>query len=240
MDISGTSTSISTYITQPVYDPAGTMLTHISADGKYWTLENASLITGGNLRWYKDTIARCGYNEMDRAAISIEPGSDGLLFLPFLQGQVTPIANSNARGVFFGLTMNHDIPHMTHAVYEANVFTIRDCIEVIQHSVGKPDIIIGTGGGTRSELCNQMKADCLGIPFQVMESENATGIGAGMIAGAAEGLFSTPEAAIKRYVKKGRIYEPNPEKKALYDEAYAAYLKCQETCQSLFGRYHNL
>ena len=73
-----------------------------------------------------------------------------------------------------------------------------------------------------------------------MESENATGIGAGMIAGAAEGLFSTPEAAIKRYVKKGRIYEPNPEKKALYDEAYAAYLKCQETCQSLFGRYHNL
>ncbi|HIV67984.1 MAG TPA: hypothetical protein IAA32_03860 [Candidatus Butyricicoccus stercorigallinarum] len=239
MDISGTSTSVSTYITKPVYDPVGTMLTHISADGKYWTLENASLITGGNLRWYKDTIARCGYNEMDQAALAIAPGSDGLLFLPFLQGQITPAANSSARGVFFGLTMNHDIPHMTHAVYEANVFTIRDCIEVIQASVGKPDVIIGTGGGTRSALCNQMKADCFGIPFQVMESENATGIGAGMIAGAAAGLFAAPEEAIDVYVKKGQLYEPNPAKKAAYDEAYAAYLQCQQTCQSLFRRYQH-
>lgn len=238
MDISGTSTSISTYITQPVYDPAGTMLTHISADGKYWTLENASLITGGNLRWYKDTIARCGYNEMDGAALSISPGSDGLLFLPFLQGQITPTANSDARGVFFGLTMNHSVPHMTHAVYEANVFTIRDCVEVINRSVGRPEVIIGTGGGTRSELCNQMKADCLGIPFQVMESENATGIGAGMLAGAAAGLFPTPEDAIDVYVKKGKLYQPDPAKKNAYDEAYDAYLACQAACQGLFRRYH--
>lgn len=237
MDISGTSTSVSTYITQPVYDPAGTMLTHISADGKYWTLENASLITGGNLRWYKDTIARCGYGEMDGAALSIAPGSDGLLFLPFLQGQITPAANSDARGVFFGLTMNHGIPHMTHAVYEANVFTIRDCVEVINRSVERPEVIIGTGGGTRSELCNQMKADCLGIPFQVMESENATGIGAGMLAGAAAGLFPTPEAAIDVYVKKGKLYQPDPAKKAAYDEAYDAYLACQSVCQGLFRRY---
>lgn len=239
MDISGTSTSISTYITKPVYDPVGTMLTHISADGRYWTLENASLITGGNLRWYKDTLARCSYEEMDGAAISVAPGSDGLLFLPFLQGQITPAANSSARGVFFGLTMNHGLPQMTHAVYEANVFTIRDCIEVIRASVGNPEVIIGTGGGTRSALCNQMKADCLGIPFQVMESENATGIGAGMLAGAAEGLFSTPEDAIDRYVKKGRLYEPDPAKKSAYDEAYGAYLNCQASCQSLFARYQN-
>lgn len=237
MDISGTSTSISTYITAPVYDSKGTMLTHISADGTYWTLENASLITGGNLRWYKDTIARCTYEEMDRNAIGIKPGSDELLFLPFLQGQITPVANSNARGVFFGLTMNHTIAHMTHAVYEANVFSIRDCIEVIERSVGRPGVMIGTGGGTRSELCNQMKADCLGIPFQVMESENATGIGAGMLAGAAEGLFQTPESAIDFYVKKGRLYEPNPGNKAAYDEAYGMYLTCQEACQPLFAKY---
>ena len=237
MDISGTSTSVSTYIGKPVYDPVGTMLTHISADGRYWTLENASLITGGNLRWYRDTLARCSYKEMDGAALSVAPGSDGLIFLPFLQGQITPTANSNARGVFLGLTMNHGIPHMTHAVYEANVFTIRDCVEVIQASVGRPEVLIGTGGGTRSELCNQMKADCLGIPFQVMETENATGIGAGMLAGAAEGLFSTPEAAIERYVRKGQLYQPDPTKKAAYDEAYDAYLDCQARCQSLFRRY---
>lgn len=237
LDISGTSTSIATYTYEPVYDPAGTMLTHLSANGKYWTLENASLITGGNLRWYKDTIARCGYNEMDAAAIDIAPGSEGLTFLPFLQGQITPTANSSARGVFFGLTMNHDIPHMTHAVYEANVFTIRDCVEVINKSVGKPEMIIGTGGGTRSELCNQMKADCFGIPFQVMESENATGIGAGMLAGAAEGLFKDMDEATSRYVKKGKLYIPDPSRKAAYDEAYEAYLKCQQTCQDLFKRY---
>ena len=234
LDISGTSTSIATYTEKPVYDPAGTMLTHLSANGKYWNLENASLITGGNLRWYKDTIARCGYSEMDKAAISIAPGSEGLTFLPYLQGQITPETNSDATGVFVGLTMNHDIPHMTHAVYEANVFTIRDCVEVINREVGKPDMIIGTGGGTRSELCNQMKADCLGIPFQVMESENATGIGAGILAGMVEGVFQTTEEAIERYVKKGKLYIPDQTKKAGYDEAYRRYLKCQEVCQELF------
>lgn len=237
LDISGTSTSIATYTYEPIYDPAGTMLTHLSANGKYWTLENASLITGGNLRWYKDTIARCGYGELDAAAMDVAPGSDGLTFLPYLQGQITPSANSNARGVFLGLTMNHDVPHMTHAVYEANVFTIRDCVEVINKSVGRPEMIIGTGGGTKSELCNQMKADCLGIPFQVMKSENATGIGAGMIAGAVEGVLKTPEEGIARYVEKGKLYIPNADKKAAYDEAYEAYLKCQKVCQELFKRY---
>lgn len=236
LDISGTSTSIATYTEKPVYDPAGTMLTHLSANGKYWTLENASLITGGNLRWYKDTIARCGYNEMDAAAMEICPGSEGLTFLPYLQGQITPTANSNARGVFFGLTMNHQVPHMTHAVYESNVFTIRDCIEVIIKSVGRPEMIIGTGGGTKSELCNQMKADCLGIPFQVMETENATGIGAAMIAGAIEGVLKTPEEGVERYVKKGRLYLPDLKKKEAYDKAYETYLNCQQVCQELFNR----
>ncbi len=237
LDISGTSTSIAAYTHEPVYDPAGTMLTHLSANGRYWTLENASLITGGNLRWYKDTIARCSYEEMDRAAMDIAPGSEGLIFLPYLQGQITPAANSSARGVFAGLTMNHAVAHMTHAVYEANVFTIRDCIEVINRSVGTPEMIIGTGGGTRSELCCQMKADCLGIPFQVMASENATGIGAGILAGMAEGLFASAEDAVHRYVKKGKLYTPETSKKAAYDEAYRAYLECQQTCQSLFERY---
>ena len=237
LDISGTSTSIAAYTYEPVYDPAGTMLTHLSADGTYWTLENASLITGGNLRWYKDTIARCSYEEMDQAAMAIGPGSEGLIFLPYLQGQITPAANSSARGVFSGLTMNHAVPHLTHAVYEANVFTIRDCVEVINQSVGTPEMIIGTGGGTKSELCNQMKADCLGIPFQVMESENATGIGAGVLAGTAEGLFASAEEAVSRYVKKGKLYLPSASKKAAYDEAYGVYLECQQTCQSLFERY---
>ena len=237
MEVSGTCTSIATYVDHLVYDPAGTMLTHLSADGRYWTLENASLVTGGNLRWYKDTLARCSYEEMDAAALAVPPGSEGLLFLPFLQGQITPTANSSARGVFFGLTMNHQVPHMTRAVYEANVFTIRDCLEVIDASVGRPSVIIGTGGGTRSELCNQMKADCLGIPYQVMESEDATGLGAGMVAGAAAGLFPSPEAAAGLYVKKGRLYQPDPGRKAAYDEAYAAYLQCQAVCQPLFQRY---
>ncbi|WP_329887388.1 xylulokinase [Pseudoramibacter faecis] len=171
--------------------------------------------------------------------MALAPGSDGLLFLPFLQGQITPKANSDARGVFSGLRMNHGVAHMTHAVYEANVFTIRDCIEVINRTVGRPESIIATGGGTRSVLCNQMKADCLDIPLQMMASENATGFGAAMIAGAAEGLFKTPEDAIDRYVERGKKYMPNPRNKQTYDEAYKVYLNCQVVCQDLFKKYHS-
>ena len=67
-----------------------------------------------------------------------------------------------------------------------------------------------------------------------MESENATGIGAGILAGMVEGVFQTTEEAIERYVKKGKLYIPDQTKKAGYDEAYRRYLKCQEVCQELF------
>lgn len=236
MDISGTSTSIAAYTTIPVKQMTGTMQTHLSVDGRYWTLENASLITGGNLRWYKDMIARCGYSGIDYGAECVPIGADGLTFLPFLQGQITPRPNSSARGVFWGLTMNHTVGHMSRAVYEANVFTVRDCVDVIAAETGTPEEIIGTGGGTRSEFCNQMKADCLGIPFQVMKTENATGIGAGVIAGAADGVFSTPEEAVAGYLEKGKLYLPDPAKKAAYDEAYGKYLELQKGCQPLFDR----
>ena len=116
------------------------------------------------------------------------------------------------------------------------MFTVRDCVDVIAAETGTPEEIIGTGGGTRSEFCNQMKADCLGIPFQVMKTENATGIGAGVIAGAAEGVFSTPEEAVAGYLEKGKLYLPDPAKKAAYDEAYGKYLELQKGCQPLFDR----
>ena len=238
MDTSGTCTSIATMIPDPVTDDAGTMYTHLSTLGDCWVMEQASLYTGANLRWYLDTIDRSDFNQMDREAMEVVPGSNGLIFLPYLQGQVTPKTNPVARGAFFGLTMNHDVRDMTHAVYEACTFSIRDCVERINALIGKPEIIIGSGGGTKSALWNQMKADCLGIPFRVVATSDATAVGSGMMAGIAEGIFEDVPSAIKRYIKYGQIYEPNAQKKDSYDEAYAKYLCLQNECQSLFNDFY--
>lgn len=236
-DISGTCTTVATYLEKPVFDDRGIMYTHISTFGNYWTLEQGSLVTGANLRWFKDVIARCEYSEMDTAAAAVPPGSNGLLFLPYLQGKVTPQPNANARGVFFGLTMNHDVSHMARAVYEGCTFSICDCVRRINELGISTDIIISSGGGTKSRLWNQMKADALGCPVQVMKATNAAAIGAGILAGVAQKLFPTPESAIGIYVQKGDYYEPNPDVKGYYDDAYSFYLECAESFEHEFNHY---
>lgn len=240
VDISGTCTAIATYLDKPVFDNKGIMYTHVSTNGDYWTLEQGSLVTGANLRWFRDVIARCEYDEMDAAAANVPPGTNGLLFLPYLQGKITPQPNANARGVFFGLTMNHDVSHMARAVYEGCTFSICDCIRRINELGVTPDVIISSGGGTKSKLWNQMKADVLGFPVQVMKSTNAAALGAGILAGVALGLFRTPESAINMYVKKGEYYEPNPEVKEKYDEAYSFYLECAKSFEDEFTHYKSI
>lgn len=238
MNISGTAEIVAAVSEKVVFDESGIIWTHLHPDPKYYGYEQGVLVSGGCLRWYKDTIARCSFEEIGAGAANVPVGSEGLLFLPYLQGAITPKANPSARGVFFGLTMNHSIDHMSRAVYEGVTFSFRDCIEVLDSMGGiAGDGVIVGGGGAKSSFWCQMKADMTGKSIQALKSKNPTAIGAAILAGVAQGNFSSLSEAADKMVELGRIYEPNLKLKAAYDEAYGFYRYCIESFEKPFSKY---
>ncbi len=237
LDIAGTSEVVAAITDKLAFDDTGVIWTHLFPDPRYYDMEQSGIVSGGCVRWFRDTVARCGFDEMEVGAYDIPAGCDGLLFLPYLQGAVTPRADSNARGVFFGLSMNHTLAHLTRAVYEGVSFAFRDCVEHLDEMGIAGDLIVAGGGGTKSPLWCQMKADMSGKALQVVESANPTALGAAMIAGHAQGCFDSFEQAAEKLVSRGKIYEPNPALKPAYDEAYAFYQQCAADFSKDFGRY---
>lgn len=237
LEIAGTAEIVAAYTKKPVFDTTGILGTHLPLQPGFWSLEQGCIISGGSVRWHRDMLARTDFDSMDMEAAKIAPGSDGLLFLPYLSGAATPKVMDHARGVFFGLTMNHTLPHMTRAVYEGCTFGLRDCVERLDALGCGSSTVISSGGGTKSELWCQMKADALGKTIQVVTSTNATPLGAAILAGVVQGNFKDSSEAVGRLVSKGRVYEPDPANKAAYDDAYGFYKTCVACFEPLYSRY---
>jgi xylulokinase len=237
LDISGTGEMVITYVEKPIFDKTGILSTHLCLQPGYWSLEQGTMITGGSVRWFRDTVSHKSFAEMDDEAAAIPPGSDGLLFLPYLSGAATPRVIGHARGAFFGLSMSHNQAHLTRAVYEGCTFGVRDCVERMDELGCGADSVIACGGGAKSDLWCQMKADALGKPVQVVKSPHSTPLGAAILAGVTQGNFQSAGDAVSQLVELGRVYEPDPAQKPLYDEAYAFYKKCAEHFAPLYDRY---
>lgn len=239
LNIMGTSEIVAGAFDHPVYDEAKLLKTHLHVDPALWQIEQGSLISGACVRWYVDNVARMGYDELNEGAAKIPAGSDGLVFFPALSGSNSPVINGYARGIFFGLTMSHTLPHMTRALYEGNSYAFRDNIERLK-VLGMDDCrIIATGGGTRSPVWMQIKADLVGMPIQVVDNPEPTALGAAMLAGVALGNFKDFGQAANCLLKYGRVYEPDPSQKARYDEMYGLYRQLYFANEPVFDHYKN-
>lgn len=234
LNVMGTSEIIGTISDHPVFDSNKILKPHLHVDPKLWQIEQGAMLSGGAVRWYRDTIARCSFNEMNELAAKAPVGCDGLLFLPVLQGAAAPVFNDKAKGVFFGLHMGHNLTHMTRAVYEGCAFGFRDNIESMKKlGIGNGDII-ASGGGINSAIWLQIKSDLIGRKILTSENQDSTAMGAGMVAGVAQGNFKNFEEAAKKLIRYSKTYYPNEKNKALYDEAYGRYRELYFTVEKLF------
>ena len=193
--------------------------------------------TGGMaLKWFRDafcepeTLAaeKTGadpYALMDAQAESVAPGSDGLIMLPHLQGAMAPEANPMAKGVYFGITMKHTKAHFIRALMESIGFIVLRNIEVIE-AMGIPvQEIRVLGGGSRSRVWNQIKADITGKVIWETEYADAACLGVAIVSGCSTGLFPDLNQAVDQMVTLKRRYEPNAENHALYLRQFALYKK---------------
>ncbi|MBA2714054.1 MAG: xylulokinase [Rubrobacteraceae bacterium] len=235
-DITGTAEPVAVAAGEPVFDETGLVETHAHADPRLWLVENPGFVSGGSIRWYSDNVAQTDYAKMTAEAEDVPPGSEGLVFLPCLSGAMTPTWNSNARGVFCGLSMGQGRGHMTRAVFEGCAFGFRDIVDRFgAMGLGGEEVRV-VGGGAKSPFWCQVKADATGRTLRALKAEEATATGAAMLAGVAEGVYPSLDEAAERLVEFGATYEPDLGNKDAYDEAYALYRAAYSALEPVFGR----
>ena len=152
------------------------------------------------------------------------PGAEGLLFLPYLNGERAPIWDTSARGVFFGVSSAHRHAHFARAVLEGVAFSLRQVLGVVETATGAPVArVYASGGPARLALWNQIKADVLGRPLVIPRETHAACLGAAMLAAIGSGWYAGPQPAAAAMVQFARQVEPEARHAARYDALFGLY-----------------
>ena len=202
-----------------------------------WMMMGCIQAAGYSLKWLKDTVCsaeilkaekegRDPFVVMDEMAAGIVPGSEGLLFLPYLLGERSPHSDADCRGVFFGLSAIHSRAHMIRAVMEGVSFSMRQCLEVYDELGAVLTDMRVCGGGAKSFLWPQILADIYGTEVsRVQQSEGGAALGAALLGGVAAGVYPTVEEACENVVKKGDCFLPDMAAHQKYDGYYRLHKK---------------
>jgi xylulokinase len=211
-------------------DPSGRLHAFCHAvPGKYH-LMGVTLSAGGSLRWWRDTLGGGGaradaptYDALAAAAAGVPPGAEGLLFLPYLTGERTPHLDPAARGAFVGLTARHTPAHLTRAVMEGVVFSLRDALEIMRGLGIAAEEVRATGGGARGALWRQLQADIYEATIRRTVAEEGPAYGAALLGGVAAGVYRDVEDACARVQLRDEATAPDPERARRYRDLYAVY-----------------
>ena len=154
--------------------------------------------------------------------------------LPHLQGAMAPEANPKAKGVFYGFTLKHTKPYFARAIMEAIACIVRRNIDVLEELHIPVNEIRVLGGGARSDIWNQIKADITGKTILRTENEEAACLGAAILAGKAVGLYNSVKDASKNMVRIKKTYKPKKENMKTYKYTYKKYVKLYDDLCGLF------
>jgi xylulokinase len=208
-------------MSQPVTDSAWVNCAYI--DYETWLGIGTTTSSGVSVEWFaREFLSSGGLALMTELAASSPLGSNRLLYLPYLQGERTPIWDPQARGVFIGLTASTGRGDMARAVFEGVAFALRQMIACARSEIGE---LRAVGGGTRNELWNQIKADVLNLPLHVLAFQEMGTLGAALLAGVGGGIYGSLEEAtrVADQAVGAKTIEPDPTQAKLYDELFALY-----------------
>jgi xylulokinase len=238
----GTAGQISTTALKPVFDPLLRTNTFAHVVPERWNIMGACLNSGISLRWLaKEILLETDYAKLDAGVREIRPGSGGLVFLPYLTGERTPHLDPKARGMFFGLTLNHGRMEMARAVMEGVVFALKDCLQVVLE-LGVPlQKIVAAGGGAKSDLWLQMQADIFERTVYRSASSEQACLGAALTAAVGTGGFSGFEEACAIAVRPStEAFHPNERNARVYRDLYDVFRELYPANKHLFSRLSGL
>lgn len=184
-----------------------------------------TLSAGHSLDWFKQNFSTKdeGFEELLDGIDQIGPGSNGLLFTPYIVGERTPYSDADIRGSFIGIDSSHTKKEFVRAVLEGITFSLNETIEIFKQQEKDVRSIISIGGGAKNKVWLQMQADIFNIPIETLANEQGPGVGAAMIAAIGLGWYSTVEEYAEHFVKVGNRYEPINANVGAYAELYQIY-----------------
>jgi xylulokinase len=233
----GTSGVVFAATRSPQYDTLGRVHAFCHAIPGRWHMMSVMLSAAGSLRWFRDTLAPGEpFGDLAASAADIPPGSDGLLFLPYLTGERSPHPDPLARGAFVGLTLDHDRRHMTRAVLEGVAFGLRDGLDLmIAAGMTPPKQIRASGGGIASPVWRQILADVLCADIATVTTSEGAAYGAALLASVGAGWFGSVDAAAANLVTATTAASPGTAS-AVYERCHARYRELYPALAPTFHR----
>ncbi|WP_136689820.1 xylulokinase [Halorhabdus amylolytica] len=216
-------------------DPDGRVHTFCHAVPGKWHAMGVMLAAGGAFSWFADTLGgpeevvadQLGTDTFDvltDEATTVQPGSEGLIFLPYLNGERTPHRDADARGVFFGLSTRHEKAHIVRSVLEGVTYGLRDSLRIVRDDLGvDTGQLKAAGGGAKSPLWKQIQADIFDAEILTPNVDEGPAYGSALLAGVGAGVYDSVEGATERAVDIVDSVEPNGTHTQVYDEYYEIY-----------------
>jgi len=199
---------------------------------------------GSAYKWWRDRFCQeevrqagdleAAYDLMNSLAAAAPPGSDGVVFLPYLAGAGQPENDPDARAVFYGLTLMHGRSHCSRAIMESIAYMLKKILADFTRAGVVMTEVRSMGGGARSDLWLQIKADVIGLPLVRMEEEETSTLGAAMLASVQCGDHPDLVAAAAAMVRLGRRFEPDRSNAPVYAKSFALYNELYEALAPVF------
>ncbi len=232
----GTSGVVFAATDRPALDPKGRLHTFCHAIPGRWHVMGVTQAAGQSLRWLRDNLfGGESYDNLTAEAAKINPGSDGLLWTPYLMGERTPHLDAEARAALVGLTASHTRGHVVRAVLEGVAFSLRDTFTIFEAmNVPVRSIRLG-GGGARSSLWRQIQADVYGHEVEIVEAEEGAAYGAAILAGVGAKKWPSVDAACAAVIRVAQRIPARAEVVAKMNSAYAAYRRVYPATKSIFN-----
>jgi xylulokinase len=174
--------------------------------------------SGAITAWLRDLFALDGYGELMALAEASGPGANGLVMLPYFAGERTPLQDPDARGLIAGLTLSHTRGDLARAALEATAFGVRHNVETMVEAGARIERIVAVGGGAQSALWTQIVSDVTGLAQVIPTKTIGASLGAAFFA-----ARTVADVSIDAWNPPADVRVPDPDRRALYDAAYADY-----------------
>lgn len=245
----GQAGGMSIQVDSPIIHPKLILGCHVVPDR--WLLQGGSVGGGGTLKWFNQQLGAfeqslaeergiSPYEIMSEEAAGVDPGSGGLIFLPYMAGERSPIWDSYARGVFFGLSYDKTRGHMIRSIMEGVGFSLLHNLETAKEVGAYADILNSVGGAANSHVWTQIKADITGKTINVPYSDHATSLGAAILAGVGTGVYRDFEHGVDETVRIQRTHYPDERNHRIYKGYYELYLELYERLRDSFVKLYDL
>lgn len=204
-----------------------------------WYPGTATSSCAASYRWYRDAFESPDYETLNQGAASVPPGSDGLMFHPYLNGELTPYNDPLLKASYTGISSHHSKPYFTRATLEGVAFSLKDCMNTVQNLGMKMNRVRIIGGGAKGKLWRQIVADVLGMAMEKIKVDDSS-FGTAMLTAVGIGWFKNYEEATETCVEIDSVSEPDSETQKVYAGLFLKYREIHDALVGIYSKDYGL